>query len=73
MMPPSGGSNAEGPRSDPVNPPWAVHELKPPALPGDTYFNDAIAPLSGSLCKGKSESHNRYWQRRNIPEAVIGG
>ena len=36
-MPPSGGSKLKGPRQRPLLPLRAVHVLKPPALPGDTY------------------------------------
>jgi dTDP-glucose pyrophosphorylase len=40
-MPPSGGSKFKGPRQRPLLPLRAVHVLKPPALPGDTYCSDA--------------------------------
>ena len=39
IMPPSGGSKFKGPRQRPLLPLRAVHVLKPPALPGDTYTN----------------------------------
>jgi REP element-mobilizing transposase RayT len=37
IMPPSGGAKFKGPRQRPLLPLRAVHVLKPPALPGDTY------------------------------------
>src|SRR5580693_476393 len=39
--PPLGGSKLNGPRQRPVLPLRAVHVLKPPALPGDTYASRA--------------------------------
>ena len=39
ITPPSGGYKLKGPRQRPLLPLRAVHILKPPALPGDTYSN----------------------------------
>ena len=36
--PPAGGQEHRGRVSDPAQPLRAAHKLKPPALPGDTYF-----------------------------------
>jgi hypothetical protein len=46
IMPPSGGSKFKGPRQRPLLPLRAVHVLKPPALPGDTYSASQARTIS---------------------------
>jgi hypothetical protein len=62
-QPPLGGQHELGPRQRPLQPLRAAHNLKPPALPGDTYF----AALSS--CKHSGEGSDVI-DRRPAHEGV---
>ena len=55
----SGGSKFKGPRQRPLLPLRVVHFLKPPALPGDTYYTLMGRTAVDLLCHGFTANNRK--------------